>query len=82
MFREGFEGLETLDKHAKMFIAPLPVPYDPELPGYKAMLDMGGGMGGHASDNFPKAQAIKDATMAHFILESLEEGKIFIHYHI
>lgn len=81
VFKEGFEGLEKLDKHAKMFFAPLPVPYDPELPGYQAMLDMGGGgMGGHASDNFPKAQAIKDATMAHFILESLDEGKSCIHY--
>ena len=81
VFREGFEGLDSLDRHAKMFIAPLPVPYDPELPGYQAMLEMGGGMGGHASDNFPKAQAIKDATMAHFILEGMEEGKTFIHYH-
>ncbi|MEN8225483.1 MAG: ChaN family lipoprotein [Bacteroidota bacterium] len=81
VFREGFEGLEKLDEHTSMFFAPLPVPYDPELPGYKAMLDMGGGMGGHSTDNFPKAQAIKDATMAHFILENLEEGKTFIHYH-
>ena len=80
VFKEGFEGLEKLDKHTKMFFAPLPIPYDPELPGYQAMLEMGGGMGGHGSDNFPKAQAIKDATMAHFILESLEEGKTCIHY--
>lgn len=80
VFREGFEGLEKLDKHAKMFFAPLPIPYDPELPGYKEMMSMGGGMGGHASDNFPKAQAIKDATMAYFILESLEEGKTCVHY--
>jgi uncharacterized iron-regulated protein len=81
VFKQGFEGLESLDKHAKMFIAPLPIPYDAELPGYKAMLEMGGGMGGHGSDNFPKAQAIKDATMAHFILENLDEGKTFLHYH-
>lgn len=81
VFREGFEGIEKLDDHTKLFFPPLPIPYDPELPGYKAMLDMSGGMGGHSTDNFPKAQAIKDANMAYFILENLEEGKIFIHYH-
>ena len=81
VFSKGFEGLDELDDHAKMFFAPLPIPYDAELPGYKAMMEMGAGMGGHSTDNFPKAQAIKDATMAHFILENLQEGKAFIHYH-
>ena len=81
VFREGFEGVDKLDEHTKMFLAPLPIPYDPELPGYKAMTEMGDSVGGHSTENFPKAQAIKDATMAHFILKNLEEGKIFIHYH-
>jgi uncharacterized iron-regulated protein len=47
------------------------------------MLKMGG-MGGdstsHVSPNFPKAQAVKDATMAHFILENWTKGKLFLHY--
>ncbi len=81
VFGKGFEGLDELGDHAKMFYPPLPIPYDPELPGYQAMLEMGGGMGGHGSDNFPKAQAIKDASMAHFILENLDEGQVFVHYH-
>jgi len=81
VFKEGFEGLDSLDKHAKMFFPPLPIPYDSELPGYQAMLEMGGGMGGHGSDNFPKAQAIKDAAMAYFIVENLPDGKVFLHYH-
>ena len=82
VFREGFEGLDSLESEAQRYIAPLPVPYDPSLPGYQAMLDMGGGaMGGHASDNFPKAQAIKDATMAHFILNNLHDTSLFVHYH-
>lgn len=80
--QQGFEGLETLEEDAKRFIAPLPVAYDPELPGYKSMIEMMSGMGGgHANDNLPKAQAIKDATMAHFILKNLEPGKVVIHYH-
>lgn len=77
----GFEGLDELSDDAKKLIAPLPVKYDPELKGYKAMMEMMAGMGGgHTNDNLPKAQAIKDATMAHFILENWEKGKTFIHY--
>ena len=78
--RQGFEGLDALPAEAKRYIAPLPPAYDPELPGYKAMLEMGG-MPGNVSDNFPKAQAIKDATMAHFIYQNLNRNGVFIHYH-
>lgn len=81
--RKGFEGLETLSPEAKKLIAPLPFPYDPEVKCYKDMLKMGG-MGGDStsrvSTNFPKAQAVKDATMAHFILANWSKGKLFIHY--
>lgn len=80
--QRGLEALETLPDDAKRYIAPLPVAYDPELPGYKGMIEMMGGMGaGHANDNLPKAQAIKDATMAHFILQNLKPGSKVIHYH-
>ena len=34
----------------------------------------------HSSDNLPKAQAIKDATMAYFILKYWNEGQLTIHY--
>ena len=77
---KGFDGLEELSDEAKTFLPPLPVLYDPELPAYKNMLNMEG-MGSHANENFPKAQAIKDATMAHFILENWLPGKLLIHYH-
>lgn len=78
----GFEVLDSLSPEAKSYIAPLPVSYDPELKCYKDMLSMPGmpGMGGKPNLNFPKAQAIKDATMAHFIAVSLGEGMKFIHY--
>jgi len=78
--RQGFEGLEKLADEAKRYIAPLPPAYDPELPGYKAMLEMTG-MPAHTSENFPKAQAIKDATMAHFIYKNLNRNGVFVHYH-
>jgi uncharacterized iron-regulated protein len=31
-------------------------------------------------ENLPKAQAAKDATMAHFILENWSAGKTFFHF--
>lgn len=77
---KGFEGLDSLSEAAKSFFMPLPVPYDPELPGYKGMIEMMGGPGGHVTENLPKAQAVKDATMAHFIIQNLTKDKTFIHF--
>jgi len=37
-------------------------------------------MGGHGSINLADAQAIKDATMSHFIMEHWKPGKLFVHY--
>ena len=78
--KKGFEGLEELSDEAKAFIPPLPITYDPELNCYKSMMEMEG-MGPHITPNFPKAQAIKDATMAHFILENWSKDQLLIHYH-
>lgn len=77
VYKQGLESLDTLSDSIKAWMVPLPMPYDGELPGYKALLEM---MGGHGGENFPKAQAIKDATMAHFIVVNLREDGIFIHY--
>jgi len=73
----GFEALDTLSALQKSWIAPLPIAYDAELPGYKNMIKM---MGDHATPNMPKAQASKDATMAYFILKNYVPGSLFIHY--
>lgn len=79
--QSGFEGLEELTKEAKEYIAPLPIPYDQDLPGYKNMLKMKHMPGmKEKAGNLPKAQAIKDATMAHFILGNREEDGLFMHY--
>lgn len=79
VYRNGLESLEAeLTQEEKTWIAPLPIAYDPELPNYKAMLTL---MSDHANPNFPKAQAIKDATMAHFIYEHYQSNKNqFIHF--
>lgn len=46
----------------------------------KMPMDSKSPMGGHGSTNLADAQAIKDATMTHFIMEYWEPGKVFIHY--
>lgn len=79
----GFDALTKLSDDAKHFLAPLPIDYNPDLPGYKAMLQMGGMHGGMVPEgmsNMPKAQAIKDATMAYFIMQNLMETGTFIHF--
>lgn len=73
----GFQALDTLSQEEKRWIAPLPITYDPELPGYRNMLKM---MGEHATPSLAMAQALKDATMAHFILKNYKEGALFLHY--
>lgn len=73
----GFETLDSLTAQEKSWMAPLPMAYDPELPGYKNMLVM---MAGHGGPNLPKAQASKDATMAYFILKYYRSGSLFLHF--
>ncbi len=73
----GFEKLDTLPQADKNWIAPLPIEYEATLPGYTKMIEM---MGGHGGPNLPKAQALKDATMAFNILKYYKPGSLFIHY--
>jgi len=82
VFKGGFEALDSLPANEKKWIAPLPVPYDAELPGYVAMTNMEhmNHMPQKMKENMPKAQAIKDATMAHFIIKNLKKKKLMIHY--
>jgi len=77
VYRGGFETLDTLAADEKKWIAPMPFSYDNNLPGYRKMVEE---MGGHGGENLPKAQAIKDATMAHFITENMKKDSIFVHY--
>jgi uncharacterized iron-regulated protein len=80
VFSSGFDGLAAITDEARRYIAPLPVPYDPELPCYKSMLEMDEMGHGGVNENFPRSQAIKDATMAYFIMKNLPPGRIFLHF--
>jgi len=77
----GMKALDTVSEDAKRYIAPLPVEVDMSLPGYKGMLSMfGSGTHGNTkSENIVQAQAMKDATMAHFILQQVAQGKQVLH---
>jgi len=78
VYRFGIDTLDYLPEASKEFITPLPMAYDTSLHCYKEISIMAGGHGG---ENLPKSQAIKDATMAHFIHENMKENTKFIHYH-
>ena len=71
VYKKGIDQLNTISPEAKNWIATLPITVDLTLPGYKSMIDQ---MGGHSApgtaDNMARSQAVKDATMAHFILNN------------
>jgi len=77
VYKKGFEVLDTLSEEEKSWIAPLPIPFDIDLPTYQSILKM---MGEHGTPELVKAQAMKDATMAYFILKNYTTGSLFIHY--
>jgi len=77
VYNKGIEKLDSLDAEAKKWMCPLPMKYDANLKCYKDIFESAGGHGG---ENLPKSQAVKDATMAHFILKNWTKGKLFIHY--
>ena len=77
VFRKDLIALDSLSSEEKSWIAPLPIEFDINLPGYQSMMQM---QGGHAGDKMPKAQAIKDATMAYFIHKNRKENSVFVHY--
>ncbi len=84
VYKKDFTALDTLPDEEKAWIAPLPIPFDINLPRYQAILKM---MGDHGSPKLIKAQAVKDATMAHSIINALNtqlcdicDNTRFIHY--
>lgn len=76
--KSGQESLLDLSEDEKRLLCPLPFPVDTNLNCYKNLLSMG-----HGNDfngyYFASAQALKDATMAHIILQNLNPGEIFYH---
>jgi len=76
--RNGLAKLADLPESAKKYIAPIPITFDPTLSAYKQMAEMPS----HSKKVkfLAEAQAVKDATMAYFILKNFKPGKKFLHY--
>lgn len=77
VFKKGVESLYSIDSNARDFIVPLPFEVDTTLSQYQSLMHS---MGGHGGINFVSAQAIKDATMAHFIIKNLNKDSFFLHF--
>jgi uncharacterized iron-regulated protein len=81
--RQGLEALEQLGGEARRYLAPLPIRFDLDVPGYREMMEMrlpamSGMMA--SSGNLVAAQAVKDATMAHFIASRRAPSQLFLHF--
>lgn len=79
VYRKGIVALNSLPEDVKKWMAPLPVEIDLNLPGYSSMTTMGGHGSNVNGANMASSQAVKDATMAHFIVKN--RSGIFLHFH-
>jgi uncharacterized iron-regulated protein len=77
---KGFEGLDSLNALERTLVATLPIKFDPELGCYKKMREEMKDSPDHNSENTVKAQALKDATMAQFILKNAYVPFIVLHF--
>jgi uncharacterized iron-regulated protein len=79
--QRSLTALDKLPANDRALLAPLPLKVDYDLPGYKNMAAMFGGSGAHGggAQNIIQAQALKDATMAHFIKTSIVPGQTVLH---
>jgi uncharacterized iron-regulated protein len=73
----GFTALDTVPVAQRAWMAPLPIAFDATLPGYVRMLTL---MEDHGTPEMVQAQALKDATMAHFIARHTAQGVRFLHF--
>jgi uncharacterized iron-regulated protein len=77
----SLKALDNLSDAAKQYMAPLPIVVEMNLPSYKNMLSMFGSSthGNTKAENIVQAQALKDATMAQFILNEQTKGNKVLH---
>ncbi|MBO2009491.1 ChaN family lipoprotein [Hymenobacter negativus] len=80
--QRSLTALDKIPATDRALLAPLPLKVDYDLPGYKNMAAMFGGDSkahGGGAQNIIQAQALKDATMAHFIQASRQPGQTMLH---
>ncbi|MEY4805233.1 MAG: hypothetical protein RL331_1757 [Bacteroidota bacterium] len=81
LFKKGRAALDTLPEAIKQQMAPLNFAFDTTLSQYQAMKEMGAHMGPGMGWKMVEAQAIKDATMAYFILHNQWRNPQTVHLH-
>lgn len=82
----GLEVLDSLDKSAYVWLAPMPLKVDFNEVIYtyigESFKQMGSApMMKKSVQGIVAAQALKDATMAHFISQAMKPGDFFFHFH-
>ncbi len=76
VYKKGLKSLNELSDLAKSFIVPLnQFEFDSTIACYKDIYQMQ-----HGGEGMATAQAIKDATMAYFILKYTTPQTVFLHY--
>ncbi len=83
--KRGDAALDSLSADAKSYIAPLPIHMDLKDKFYTYIADVfketqQTPMTGSSLTNFVKAQMVKDATMAHSIIENMPKDGLFFHF--
>jgi len=76
LFKKGRAALDTLSPLIKSQMAAVDFPIDTTLSQYQVVKEMGAHMGA----NMVEAQAIKDATMAKFILSAMQQDTKILHF--
>ncbi|WP_099365545.1 ChaN family lipoprotein [Sphingobacterium sp. 1.A.4] len=76
VYKQGITVLDKFDSRVRSFMAKLPLKVDTTLTTYQDMREM---LPGHDATNMIFSQALKDATMAKFILKNYQEGQVFLH---
>lgn len=78
VYKQGLDSLSNLSELAKSYIAPLDkFVMDTSVACYSKMIT---DFGDHGGVEIATAQAIKDATMAHFILANRDNRSVFLHF--
>ena len=83
--RNGIEKLDSLTDNAKSYLPPLPITIDLNNEFYESIADIfkesAGMMKKTSISNMVKAQALKDATMAYFLVKSMSKDSYMFHFH-
>ena len=78
LYNNGFEVFDKLSELALSYLCPMPLEIDYDLPTYAQLQGMGSAHG-QEKKYFVEAQALRDATMAHTILQTYEKESVYLH---